>query len=53
MEDSNYFCNIEVLVTLGDYQALSDNAYRQWQKVTPEIMGNKQLNIYKELLKKS
>ena len=36
-----------------DYKALSDNAYRQWQKVTPEIMGNKQLNIYKELLKKS
>ena len=34
-----------------DYQALSDNAYRQWQKVTPELMGNKQLNIYKSLLK--
>ena len=34
-----------------DYQALSDNAYRQWQKVTPELMGNAQLNIYKELLK--
>ena len=33
-----------------DYQTLSDNAYRQWQKVTPEKMGNKQLNIYKELL---
>jgi glycosyltransferase involved in cell wall biosynthesis len=36
-----------------DYEALSDNAYRQWQKVTPEKMGNKQLNIYKELLEKS
>ena len=35
-----------------DYQTLSDNAYRQWQKVTPELMGNKQLNIYKSLLKK-
>ena len=34
-----------------DYQALSDNAYRQWQKVTPEKMGNAQLNIYKELIK--
>ena len=33
-----------------DYHTLSNNAYRQWQKVTPEIMGNKQLNIYKELL---
>ena len=33
-----------------DYQTLSDNAYRQWQKVTPEKMGNAQLNIYKELL---
>jgi glycosyltransferase involved in cell wall biosynthesis len=35
-----------------DYETLSDNAYRQWQKVTPELMGNAQLNIYKELLKK-
>lgn len=34
-----------------DYQTLSDNAYRQWQKVTPELMGNKQLNIYRDLLK--
>jgi len=25
MEDSSYFCNIEVLVTLEDYQALSDS----------------------------
>ena len=32
-----------------DYQALSNNAYRQWEKVTPEKMGTKQLNIYKEL----
>ena len=35
-----------------DYQTLSNNAYRQWQKVTTEKMGNKQLNIYKELLRK-
>ena len=34
-----------------DYQTLSDNAYRQWQKVTPELMGNAQLKIYKDLLK--
>ena len=34
-----------------DYQTLSNNAYRQWQKVTTEKMGNKQLNIYKELLR--
>jgi len=34
-----------------DYEAISNNAYRQWCKVTPELMGNAQLNIYKELLK--
>ena len=34
-----------------NYQALSDNAYKQWQKVTPELMSTAQLNIYKELLK--
>ena len=34
-----------------DYHTLSNNAYRQWQKVTPEKMGNAQLNIYKDLLK--
>ena len=34
-----------------NYQALSDNAYKQWQKVTPELMSAAQLNIYKELLK--
>ena len=34
-----------------DYETLSNNAYFQWCKVTPELMGNKQLNIYKELLK--
>ena len=34
-----------------DYHTLSNNAYRQWQKVTPELMGNAQLKIYKDLLK--
>ena len=34
-----------------DYETLSNNAYLQWCKVTPELMGNAQLNIYKELLK--
>ena len=34
-----------------DYQTLSNNAYRQWHKVTTERMGNAQLNIYKELLR--
>ena len=33
-----------------DYQTLSKNCLKQWQKVTPEAMGNAQLNIYKELL---
>jgi hypothetical protein len=33
-----------------DYQTLSNNCLKQWQKVTPEAMGNAQLNIYKELL---
>ena len=34
-----------------DYETISNNAYLQWCKVTPELMGNAQLNIYKELLK--
>jgi glycosyltransferase involved in cell wall biosynthesis len=34
-----------------DYQTLSKNCFKQWQKVTTEKMGNAQLNIYKELLK--
>ena len=33
-----------------DYNALSYNAYMQWQKVTAELMSAAQLNIYKELL---
>ena len=33
-----------------DYNALSYNAYMQWQKVTAELMSVAQLNIYKELL---
>ena len=33
-----------------DYEALSDNAYRQWQKVTDVKMSAAQLNIYKSLL---
>ena len=33
-----------------DYHTLSKNCLKQWQKVTPEAMGNAQLNIYKELL---
>ena len=34
-----------------DYETLSYNAYLLWCKVTPELMGNAQLDIYKELLK--
>ena len=33
-----------------DYNALSYNAYMQWEKVTAELMSAAQLNIYKELL---
>ena len=36
-----------------DYHTLSKNCFQQWQKVTTEKMGNAQLNIYKDLLKKS
>jgi glycosyltransferase involved in cell wall biosynthesis len=32
-----------------DYETLSQNAYSQWCKVKPELMSNKQLNIYKSL----
>ena len=32
-----------------DYKALSNNAYKQWEKVTPKKMSESQLNIYKEL----
>ena len=33
-----------------DYEALSQAAYNQWCKVTPEKMSEAQLNIYKELI---
>ena len=33
-----------------DYEALSQKAYEQWEKVTAEKMSKLQLNIYKELI---
>ena len=35
-----------------DYEALSQNAYEQWKKVTAEKMSKLQLNIYKELIER-
>ena len=33
-----------------DYEALSQRAYEQWEKVSAEKMSNLQLGIYKELI---
>ena len=51
-DDVNEFARIMKSFIDGviDYEALSQKAYEQWEKVTAEKMSKLQLNIYKELI---